>query len=144
MPDYSMWREDVYGAGVLDLLSPTEAVWSFYSQGTAMIKPADSVIIKRNPLCAIKAAASDDTLASLKNGTLSSFATLKNGTAATVEALVASKLAGLTNVTGKIDVEAAAEGVARQAKAAVSAKANVANFTATTLVNLIKNKTGLV
>lgn len=47
-PSYSAFREQAYGAGVLDLLSPTEARWSFFSHRDPT-KPSDTIIIKRSP-----------------------------------------------------------------------------------------------
>jgi hypothetical protein len=145
-PAYSAWREDVYGAGILDFVSPTEAVWSFYSQGTAMVKPADSVVIKRNPTCALKAAAADGTLdVSLKAGMASKL----NGMAARVAGVdvavldaVDARVAGWANSTGALDVTAGASGGARQAASAVAAKVGAANFTVMTLANTLRNKTG--
>ena len=47
-PSFSAYREQTYGAGVLDLLSPTEARWRFFSHRDPT-KPSDEVIIKRSP-----------------------------------------------------------------------------------------------
>ena len=47
-PAFSAFREQIYGAGVLDLLSPTEARWRFFSHRNPT-KPSDEIIIKRSP-----------------------------------------------------------------------------------------------
>ena len=60
-PPYSRWREHAYGVGMLDLLSPTKAVWAFYSQESAMFKPVDEVVLSRaDP---VKCAATPETIA---------------------------------------------------------------------------------
>jgi hypothetical protein len=46
-PAFSAFREQVYGAGVLDFLSPTEARWQWFSHREPS-KPVDEVIIKRS------------------------------------------------------------------------------------------------
>ena len=59
MPSFSAYREQTYGAGVLELLSPTEARWRFFSHRDPT-KPSDEVIIKRSPereaLCGVSGA----------------------------------------------------------------------------------------
>ena len=47
-PAYSAFRDQAYGAGVLDLLSPTEARWRWFSHRDPS-KPIDEVVIKRSP-----------------------------------------------------------------------------------------------
>ena len=47
-PAFSAFREQVYGAGVLDFLSPTEARWQWFSHRDPT-KPVDEIIIKRSP-----------------------------------------------------------------------------------------------
>lgn len=47
-PSFSAFREQTYGAGVLDLMSPTEALWSFFSHRDPT-KTSDEIIIKRSP-----------------------------------------------------------------------------------------------
>lgn len=52
-PEFSRFRQNSDGAGFLDLLSPTEALWSFFSHSSDLKKPEDQVIITRgNPKCA--------------------------------------------------------------------------------------------
>lgn len=46
-PDWSRWREHAFGVGMLDLLSPTQAVWAFHSQETAMFRPVDEIVFTR-------------------------------------------------------------------------------------------------
>ena len=54
--------------GFLDLLSPTEALWTFYSHSSGLKKPEDQVLITRgNPKCA--GSGGGDASAEAKGGT---------------------------------------------------------------------------
>lgn len=128
-PAFSRYREAVYGAGFFDFLSPTKAVWSFYSQGAGMVKPSDKVVISRgNPKCPAAAHAKGSTT------------TLADTAAAFVSSVNASALAKAAG--GSVDVVAGVTGVKRATGAYVGAKLSSANFTAATLANTLRNKTG--
>ena len=145
-PPHSAWRESVYGAGVLDFLSPTEAVWSFFAQGTAMVEPVDEVVVKRNPGCALKAAAADGTLVdTVKDGVtdrVTAAIVAAGGADAAALAAVDAKVAGWADATGAVDPGAAAAGIKRQVTAGLAAAVAGANFTKATLTNALRNKTG--
>lgn len=127
-PPYSRYRELVYGAGYIDFESPTKAVWSFYSQGTAMVKPAHRVVITRgNPKCPAAQQAAKPSVADIK-------ADLK----AAVNSTLTAKAAG-----GALALDAGKAGVVRGVSDAVSAKVSTANWTVTTLANSLRNKTGM-
>jgi hypothetical protein len=133
-PAFSRWREDVYGAGFLDFLSPTEAVWSFFAQSTAMLAPRDAVVIMRgNPKCASSGGASKVAAAAAQ----------AQAKANLTIARAATTLQGLNNVSAaSFDAGAGAAGLARGAGAYLSAKKSVANFSATSVANSLRNKTG--
>jgi hypothetical protein len=129
-PEFSRFRQNSYGAGFLDLLSPTEAVWTFFSQSGPMLKPSDAVVITRgNPKCAGSGGGGGGA----------------GARAAAKAAAVANATLQLPafNISGAaVDFGAGAAGLARGAGAYLSAKKATANFSATTVANSVRNKTG--
>lgn len=131
-PAFSRFRQNSYGAGFLDLQSPTEAVWTFYSQSGAMLKPSDAVVITRgNPKCAGSGVAGLGARAAAKA------AAAANATAATLQRLPSLNLSGVA-----VDAGAGAAGLARGAGAYLAAKSATANFSAATVANSVRNRTG--
>ena len=130
-PEFSRFRQNSYGAGFLDLLSPTEAVWTFFSQSGPMLKPSDAVVITRgNPKC---------------SGSGGGGGGGAGARAAAKAAAVANATLQLPafNISGAaVDAGAGAAGLARGAGAYLSAKKATANFSATTVANSVRNKTG--
>ena len=139
-PVFSRFREDAFGAGFLDVLSPTEALWSFYSQGTAMLKPTDQVLItRRNPKCA-----GSGGVAGGASAVRAKVAPVANVTAAkAAEALKPLNVSGVA-ASGGVNLGSGVSGLARGAGAYLSAKKASANFTATTVANAVRNKTASV
>lgn len=145
-PEYSRWRQHAYGTGLLDFISPDKAVWSFYSQEGAMVKPLDEVVIKR----------ADAKACALTPESQAAAAT----TGVSVEsALVSSKLVNVTfeldvlknklnvstlNATKglSVDLSGGKAGIVRSGVDYVQAKAAAANFSLIALVDMWNNKTG--
>ena len=127
-PPYSRWREHAYGVGMLDLLSPTKAVWAFYSQESAMFKPVDEVVLSRaDP---VKCAATPETIAAAAATGVSLDAVVSkfNVTAAAL-AKLANVKAGNKTLGLRVDPKGAAGGIARSASDYVQAKLAIANHT---------------
>ena len=113
-PAYSRYREDEYGAGFIDFLSPTKAVWRYYSHARGLDKPADEVVITRHPECAAKG--KGDALDSAKEAVHAFASGLKDRAAAGKASVV-------------LDPKAGAAGLTREVGEGVDALKVLANFT---------------
>lgn len=135
-PAYSRWREHAYGVGMLDILSPTKAVWAFYSQESAMVKPVDEVVITRADPS--KCATSTATIAAAQT-TGVSLDSIYMGTKLNVTAAKASLLAGGGNqqpaLGVSVDPKGAAAGLASSAAAWVGSKMAIANHSVIALTS---------
>lgn len=129
-PPYVRWREHAYGVGMLDLLSPTKAVWSFYSQESAMFKPVDEVVLTRADPVKCAGTPEAEAAAAATGVSLDAVLSKFNVTAAAL-AKLASVKAGNKTLGLQVDPKGAAGGIARSAADYVTAKLALANHTIT-------------
>ena len=112
-PPFSRYRVSENGAGFIDFLSPTKAVWRYYSHDRGLTKPADEVVITRHLECAAKKGAGG-------GGVKEAVDTFASGLEARA---VAGK--GLP----VLDVEGGVAGIKRGLEDQVAAVVALANFT---------------
>ena len=150
-PPWSRWRQLAYGVGMLDILSPTKAVWTFYSQASTMWKPVDEIVITRaDPLkCAttpetVAAAQTvgvslDDVLAAYKGVNVTAGV---DNVKAKIDSVLSAK--NTTVLAGGVTADpiGAVAGLARSGADYVSAKAGVATYGVGVLKAAVANKTG--
>lgn len=141
-PSWSRWCQHAFGSGTLDILSPTKAVWAFYSQESdSLFKPVDEIVITR----------ADPAKCASTPATVAAAATVG---VAMSDVLAASKTFNLTAaqafLSGKahggavsIDPKGTAAGVAAAGAAFVGAKLGLVNFTANAVAAQLANKTGV-
>lgn len=142
MPDWVAFRNHAYGLGLLDILSPTKAVWAFYSQESAMFKPYDEIVITRaDP---VKCAATPATQAAAQTVGVPIADVLASYKAFNVTAAKSNLLASLGGGAGgaAVDPKGTASGVVRGGADFVAAKLATANFTLAKLEAAWANKTG--
>ena len=134
---------------MIDFISPDKAVWTFYSQQSAMLKPIDEIVIKRTSAaaCALTPetqAAAATTGVSVESALLSS--KLYNVTAG-IDAVKAKLNVSAFNATAaakglSIDLLGAGTGFVRAGVDYVEAKVAAANYSLGVLAQEWANKTG--
>lgn len=141
-PSWSAFRNHAYGVGMLNILSPTKAVWAFYSQESAMFKPYDEVVLTRaDP---VKCAATPATQAAAATVGVPVADVLASSKAFNLTAAKAEVIASFGRGAGgaAVDPKGAASGVVRGGADWVAAKLATANFTLGKLEAAWANKTG--
>jgi len=112
-PPFSRFRVSENGAGFIDFLSPTKAVWRYYSHARGLAKPADEVVITRRVECAAKKGAGG-------GGAKEAVAAFAGGLEARAEAGKGPAV---------LDVKGGAAGIKRGLEDQVAAVVALANFT---------------